>query len=96
MTTDSPEDERPRIAVRTECQSHLEHLTATGSVTHAELRTMITALQRLASTSMSRQGTVHNKVDGGVHHAPIIQSGRITGLTLHVHRPAPGPGEQQS
>ncbi|MFJ9086204.1 hypothetical protein ACIRL3_27675 [Streptomyces sp. NPDC102384] len=96
VTADSPEDDRSRVAVTTECQTYLQHLTATSSVTPAEFRTMITALQRLASTSVSRHSTVNNRVDGGFHHSPIIQSGTITGLTLHVHRPEPGPGEQQS
>lgn len=30
---------------------------------------------------------IHNAISGGVQHGPVIQSGRIAGLTFHVHGP---------
>ncbi|MFF2652939.1 hypothetical protein [Streptomyces sp. NPDC058045] len=76
--TGSPQEERCRAAVRSECRARLQHLTT------AELHTLITALH------IPAPHTVHNRVDGGIHHAPVIQSGHITDLTLHTPD-QPGP-----
>ncbi|MCZ0990888.1 hypothetical protein [Streptomyces diastatochromogenes] len=51
-----------------------------------------TSLQPLAATSAPRHATVHNDINGGVQHGPVIQSGRITELTFHVHQP-PAPDQ---
>ncbi|MFF1505673.1 hypothetical protein ACFVZR_39070 [Streptomyces sp. NPDC058316] len=67
---------------------HLHHLLQTGSVTSGDLHDVLTSLQRLATTSEPHPGVVHNDINGGVQHGPVIQSGRITGLTFHVHDPA--------
>ncbi|WP_327575409.1 MULTISPECIES: hypothetical protein [unclassified Streptomyces] len=68
--------------------AYLRHLLEDRAVSGAELRTLITGLQHLQS-EVARPGTVHNNINGGVQHGPVIQSGRITGLTIHTHHPDP-------
>ncbi|RPK81251.1 MULTISPECIES: hypothetical protein [Streptomyces] len=63
----------------------LYRLLQTASVTSAELHEVLTSLRQLVDTSVARPEPVHNHVNGGVQHGPVIQSGRITGLTIHVH-----------
>lgn len=74
--------------------AHLRQLVVAGSVTVDNLRGLLNSLQRLADTSTTRQSTVHNEVNGGIQHGPVIQAGRITGLTFHVqtHGLQGGPG----
>ncbi|GGQ53771.1 hypothetical protein [Streptomyces asoensis] len=52
----------------------------------AELRELVTSLQRLRDEP-AQPATVHNSIEGGVQHGPVIQSGRITGLTIHTTHP---------
>lgn len=56
-----------------------------------ELRTLLADLGRAAASGRTSSGTVHNVVSGGVHNAPVIQSGRITGLTVHSPYSEPPP-----
>ncbi|MFC9285913.1 hypothetical protein [Streptomyces sp. NPDC057052] len=67
---------------------HLQRLLRAGSATGDDLRDLLTSLQRIAADSDTRQGAVHNDISGGVQHGPVIQSGRIVGLTFHVHHAA--------
>ncbi|WP_133914118.1 hypothetical protein [Streptomyces sp. NBC_00582] len=73
-------------------QVQVRELIEAGAVTRGELRALLVSLRRLADGSEGRRGTVRNTIVGGVHHGPVIQSGQITGLTLHT-RHAPGPEE---
>lgn len=69
--------------------AYFHHALRAGSATGDDLRDLLASLQRLANTaSGTRRTTVHNDISGGTQHGPVIQSGRITGLTLHVHQPA--------
>ena len=61
---------------------HLHHLLETGAVTAHDLRDVLASLQRLGKTSEREPVTVHNAISGGVQHGPVIQAGRITGLTF--------------
>ncbi|MDT0429646.1 MULTISPECIES: hypothetical protein [Streptomyces] len=63
---------------------HLHHLLRSGSVTGDELRKVLGSLQQLTGPSDSGPATVYNDISGGVQHGPVIQSGRISGLTFHV------------
>jgi hypothetical protein len=92
LTTDATTDEQAVTAVRAQCQVHLRELVEAGATPSGELRTLLASLQRLAATSATRGGTVHNDINGGVQYGPVIQSGRITGLTFHAH-PPPGPDQ---
>ncbi|MGW9077157.1 hypothetical protein [Streptomyces kronopolitis] len=67
--------------------TYLQGVLQPGSVTAEPLRDLLASLQQLAHAPDTRQITVHNDISGGVQHGPVIQSGRITGLTLHVHQP---------
>ncbi|WP_405483088.1 hypothetical protein [Streptomyces sp. NBC_00009] len=79
--------------ITTQWQVHLHHLLQTGSLTSDNLRDVLTSLQQLADTSAPHPAVVHNDINGGVQHGPVIQSGQITGLTLHVQdRSAPRQG----
>jgi hypothetical protein len=66
---------------------HLHRLLQTGSATRDELLDVVTSLQQLAVVSEALPAPVHNSISGGVQHGPVIQSGRITGLTFHVNNP---------
>ncbi|MFK4106987.1 hypothetical protein ACI2L1_44530 [Streptomyces sp. NPDC019531] len=85
QTTGQPHG--PREAVE-QWEAHLRHLLQGRAVSHAELRELLTSLQHLQSEA-ARPGTVHNNINGGVQHGPVIQSGQITGLTLHAHHSDP-------
>ncbi|MFF7690096.1 hypothetical protein ACFZB6_28615 [Streptomyces syringium] len=85
LATDASENEQATSGVRAEWHARLQPLLEAGSLTSDDLRVLLTSLQRLAATSATRQETVRNDVNGGVQHGPVIQSGRITGLTFHVH-----------
>lgn len=87
LTANAAEDEQAVNAVRAQWQVRLQQLLETGSVTSGELCLLLASLQQLVATSATPSGTVHNDVNGGVQHGPVIQSGRITGLTFHVHQP---------
>ncbi|WJY42164.1 hypothetical protein QT196_35695 [Streptomyces sp. P9-2B-2] len=66
--------------------AYLRHLLQAGA-TGDDLRALLASLQRLANDPGTRPGTVHNDISGGVQHGPVIQSGQVTGLTLHFHHP---------
>ncbi|MBP2050237.1 hypothetical protein J2Z21_003173 [Streptomyces griseochromogenes] len=94
LTTDAAMDEQAVTAVRAQCQVHLRELVEAESIPSSELRILLASLQRLAATAAARGGTVHNDINGGVQYGPVIQSGRITGLTFHAPPPhAPTRGE---
>ncbi|PBC86574.1 MULTISPECIES: hypothetical protein [unclassified Streptomyces] len=72
--------------------AHLQHVLQAGPATGDDLRDLLASLQRLTNTAPSiPRATVHNDISGGTQHGPVIQSGRITGLTLHVHHSAGSP-----
>jgi hypothetical protein len=73
-------------------QTYLQRLLQAGSATVDDLRELLASLQRLPYGPGTQPVTVHNDISGGIQHGPVIQSGRITGLTFHVHHPAtPSP-----
>ncbi|MGW4676526.1 hypothetical protein [Streptomyces sp. NPDC004324] len=71
--------------------AYLRHLLEAQAVSDTELRALIAELQHLRGGG-ARPGTVHNNINGGVQYGPVIQSGRITGLTIHAHQPDPPQG----
>ncbi|MEU3778478.1 hypothetical protein AB0F11_35815 [Streptomyces sp. NPDC032472] len=44
--------------------------------------------------AMTHRETVRNDIRGGVQHGPVIQSGHITSLTIHVDHPPTVSDEQ--
>ncbi|WP_329279963.1 hypothetical protein [Streptomyces sp. NBC_01451] len=86
LSTDATGDEPTTTDVRTQWHGYLQQLVESGSVTNGELRILLTSLQQLAATSVTCHGAVRNEINGGVQHGPVIQSGRITGLTFHTHQ----------
>ncbi|WNZ06399.1 hypothetical protein [Streptomyces sp. 11x1] len=83
QSTGHPHEARETVE---QWDAYLRHLLEARAVSGAELRELLTSLQHLQSAA-ARPDTVHNHVKGGVHHGPVIQSGRITGLTIHAHHP---------
>ncbi|WP_336116051.1 hypothetical protein [Streptomyces sp. PTD9-10] len=69
-------------------RTYLQRLLQAGSGTGDDLRDLLTSLQRIANNPDTQPSTVHNDISGGVQHGPVIQSGRIAGLTFHVHHAA--------
>ncbi|MFJ9679496.1 hypothetical protein ACIRP2_15680 [Streptomyces sp. NPDC101194] len=90
LATDAPEGGQAGADVRSQWQVHLQQLVEGGSVTSTELHVLIASLQQLAASSTTPRGSVHNDIAGGVQHGPVIQAGRITGLTFHVNEPSTG------
>ncbi|GAA1906847.1 hypothetical protein GCM10009716_15900 [Streptomyces sodiiphilus] len=86
LTLDDTEDEQTTSDIRDQWHARLQQLVEAGDITSDDLRSLLTSLQRLAAASTTRQGTVHNNINDVVQHGPVIQSGRITGLTFHVHQ----------
>lgn len=93
LAADERNEAQTAREITTQWHVHLHHLLQTGSVTSDNLRDVLTSLQQLANTSAPHPAAVHNNINGGVQHGPVIQSGRIAGLTLHVQdHSAPGQG----
>nr|WP_253268297.1 hypothetical protein [Streptomyces asoensis] len=86
----SPSTGHPHVVRDTveQWDAHLRHPLEAHAVSGAELHELLTSLQHLQSEA-ARPGTVHNTINGGVQHGPVIQSGRITGLIIHAHHPEP-------
>ncbi|MGW0771657.1 hypothetical protein [Streptomyces sp. NPDC002676] len=78
---DSPQTTRE---ITNQWHAHLRHLLQEGSASSDDLRDLLTSLQALANAPDTQPNTVRNTITGGVQHGPVIQSGRITGLTFHV------------
>ncbi|MER7396715.1 hypothetical protein ABT381_14460 [Streptomyces sp. NPDC000151] len=74
-----------------QCHAYLRHLLRADAATGDELRELLTSLQRLGSEAEERPAAVRNDISGGVQHGPVIQAGRITGLTFHVTPQPPLP-----
>ncbi|SPE47639.1 hypothetical protein SNS2_0044 [Streptomyces netropsis] len=72
LATEAPEDEQAASRVRAEWHARLQPLLEAGSLTSDDLRVLLRSLQRIAATSATRQGTVHNEVNGGVQHGPVM------------------------
>lgn len=85
QSTGHPDEARDSIE---HWDAYLRRLLEARAVSGAELRDLLTSLQRLQSEA-ARPAPVHNNITGGVQHGPVIQSGRITGLTIHAHHPNP-------
>ncbi|MFD9587613.1 hypothetical protein ACFWBM_23340 [Streptomyces sp. NPDC059980] len=66
--------------------AYLRHLLEARTLSDTDLHALVTGLQHLQSDAV-QPGTVRNDISGGVQHGPVIQSGRITGLTIHAHHP---------
>jgi hypothetical protein len=66
---------------------HLHRLLQTGSATSDDLQDVLASLQQLVNVPATAPIAVHNDIKGGIQHGPVIQSGRIAGLTFHVHGP---------
>ncbi|MCX5402109.1 hypothetical protein [Streptomyces sp. NBC_00102] len=74
---------------------HLHHLLRTGSVTSEELRDVL-ALLRQFDVPARLPAVVHNDINGGVQHGPVIQAGHVSGLTLHTRDQSPAVGPSES
>ena len=72
--------------IRNQWHAYLQYLLQAGSATGEDLRDLLTSLQRAANAN-TQQGAVYNAISGGVQHGPVIQSGQISRLTLHVDHP---------
>ncbi|MEU9203404.1 hypothetical protein [Streptomyces sp. NPDC048332] len=66
-------------------RADLHRLLQADSVTVDDMDDVLSSLRQLVNTSAAHPAPVHNAVSGGIQHGPVIQSGRITGLTFHVH-----------
>jgi hypothetical protein len=75
---------------RNQWHAYLQHLLQAGSATGEDLRDLLTSLQTAANADTQRSD-VYNAISGGVQHGPVIQSGRISRLTLHVDNPTAQP-----
>ena len=92
LAGDATVNEQTTSHVRAQWHARLEQLVDAGAITSDDLRLLLDSLQQLAATSTKPRYTVHNDINGGVQHGPVIQSGRITGLTFQVDQPpAPNP-----
>ncbi|MFJ8510175.1 hypothetical protein [Streptomyces avermitilis] len=70
-----------------ELDAYLRHLLEARVFSGADLRTLLTSLQRIQSEA-APSIAVRNNINGGVQHGPVIQAGQVTGLTLHNPAPA--------
>ncbi|KNE83464.1 MULTISPECIES: hypothetical protein [Streptomyces] len=69
-------------------RAQLCRILGSDPVASQELRALLVDLVR-ATSDRASPDTVHNVVSGGVHNAPVVQSGRITGLTIHTSHHEP-------
>ncbi|MGP3750583.1 hypothetical protein [Streptomyces sp. IBSNAI001] len=87
LAADAHNDSATAQDITDQWHAQFHELLRNGSVTSGGLRDLVTVLQRLADTSAPSPLTVHNDITGGVQHGPVIQAGRIAGLTFHDHGP---------
>lgn len=71
-------------------RTQLTQAVTAGTATSEELRDLLNSLRDLACAAAPGRGTVHNEVNGGVQNAPVIQAGRISGLTVRIQHPRDG------
>lgn len=91
LACDARDGARTTREVTDQWHVRLHLLLRTGALTSDGLRDLLTSLQRIVDASGPGPVTVRNDISGGVQHGPVIQSGRITGLTFHYHdRADPG------
>lgn len=95
LAADADTSARTRREVTAEWHGHLHHLLRTGSVTREDLRDVL-ALLRQFDVSAHHPAVVHNDISGGVQHGPVIQAGRVSGLTLHTQEQVPAVGPSDS
>ncbi|MFD6532723.1 hypothetical protein [Streptomyces sp. NPDC060184] len=95
LAADADTSARTRREATAEWHEHLHHLLRTGSVTREDLRAVLALLRQL-DVSAPRPDVVHNDISGGVQHGPVIQAGRVSGLTLHTWGQAPAVGPSDS
>ncbi|GAA0499609.1 hypothetical protein [Streptomyces olivaceiscleroticus] len=70
---------------------YLRRALAAGAISGEDLRDFVASLQRLAREADTQPVGVRNDISGGVQHGPVIQAGRISGLTFHAGRSAARP-----
>jgi hypothetical protein len=85
LAADADDGAQAAREITDQCHAHLHRLLRTGSTTTDDLQDVLTSLQQLVNGPGSVPIAVHNDINGGVQHGPVIQSGRISGLTFHVH-----------
>ncbi|MFI1096047.1 hypothetical protein [Streptomyces sp. NPDC020917] len=90
VNSDTADVERAARELVDQWRTQLVRSVTSGLATSRELRDLLNSLRRLADTAAPGQCTVHNEVNGGVQNAPVIQAGRISGLTVHVQHPQDG------
>lgn len=88
LAAEAAEDTQTTRDITEQWHTYLQRLLQTGSATGNDLRALLTSLQQIANNPDSQPSTVRNDISGGVQHGPVIQSGRIAGLTFHVHHAA--------
>ncbi|MGW9498165.1 hypothetical protein ACWG5P_27980 [Streptomyces prasinus] len=88
LAAEATEDTQTTRDITEQWHTCLQRLLQAGSATGDDLRDLLTSLQRIANNPDPQPSTVHNDISGGVQHGPVIQSGRIAGLTFHVHHAA--------
>ncbi|NJQ00856.1 hypothetical protein [Streptomyces zingiberis] len=84
------DDEEAAALVEAEWRSRLAGLLGTDPAAGRELGRLLDELGRGDTPSPSLEG-VHNVVNGEVRNGPVIQSGLITGLTIHSGSGEPEP-----
>ncbi|ROQ63255.1 hypothetical protein EDD93_5998 [Streptomyces sp. 840.1] len=88
LAADARDRARATREITAQWHIRLHELLRTGAVTGNDLGELLASLQRITDTAGPGPVTVHNSITGGVHEGPVIQSGHITGLTLHIRDPA--------
>ncbi|WP_438492062.1 hypothetical protein [Streptomyces asiaticus] len=77
-------DENAMREISAEQQSYL-HLLCTNPTAAEELCSMSTSQDNMLARQQSPG--VSNVINGGVQHGPVVQTGQITGTTVHtIHR----------
>ncbi|MBP2041520.1 hypothetical protein [Streptomyces avidinii] len=83
LSADTAQEEQTALDIAL----HLRRAVDSGDLTADELRALSTALEQLAAPPPAHPVTVHNEITGGTQHGPVIQSGRITGLSFGGREP---------
>ncbi|WP_215449573.1 hypothetical protein [Streptomyces sp. ATCC 21386] len=84
LAAEVTERERTAREISRRYGDRLRRLAEADDGSDEALRALLTSLLQLSASTTDSWRTVDNRISGGVQHGPVIQSGSVAGLTLHM------------
>jgi hypothetical protein len=84
LAADATDHERTAREISRRYGDRLRRLAEADDGSDEALRGLLTSLRQLSASAADGRLTVDNRISGGVQHGPVIQSGTVAGLTVHM------------